>query len=147
MTFKYHGTFYQDGDTLMTLDGGAQFLDTLNDPEQGEFYFLTTKEGIVASEVWHEPVAFSFIIPYKLWSAKSLPENFNEYIGNMKFDGESFTEYFRLGAWKYNCDLSIHKMRIAALAGDASIDLEALREFEEEVRKYNGEGPRPVFTN
>lgn len=145
----YHGTFLQTPDGVVTREG-IHMIDTLNDPANvGSYFFLVlpdTKQ--VASEFVRDPREFAYVLPYELHSLEELPDDFNDYIGKYQYvEGEGFSEYFCLPSWKYNCELSIRELKMEAALGADWVNVEALRKFEEEVRAYNGEGPRPVFVN
>lgn len=144
----YHGTFLQDPEQGLTTREGVHMLDTLNDPERvGKYFFLVlpdTKQ--VASEWVKDPREFAYIFPYELHSLNELPEDFNKYIGVYEYTEEGgFKEYFCLKSWKYNCELSIRELKMEAVLGADWVDIEAVRKFEEEVRKYDGTGIRPVL--
>ena len=143
----FHGVFLQDKDGLMTRDG-VPLLDTIT-METGKYFFLVlpdTKQ--IASEWVRDPREFSYVVPYELHSLDELPENFNKMIGRWTYTPEDgFNEWFDVGAWKYNCELSIREMKMELATGADWINVEALRRFEEEVRVYKGEGARPVFAN
>lgn len=145
----YHGTFLQTPEGVVTREGD-HMIETLNCPnEVGTYFFLVlpdTKQ--VASAAVKDPREFAYVLPYELHSLEELPEGFDSMIGTWEYTEEGgFKEYFCLPSWKYNCELSIKELKMEAATGADWVDVEAVRRFEEEVRNYKGEGPRPVFLN
>lgn len=144
----YHGTFLQTPDGLVT-EHGIRMLDTLDNPDKvgSKFFLVLPDTKKVASEWVKDPREFSYIVPYELHSLDELPEDFNKYIGTYEYTEEGgFKEYFCLKSWKYNCELSIRELKMEAILGADWVDIGAVRKFEEEVRKYDGTGERPVLT-
>lgn len=144
----YHGTFLQTTEGVTTREG-VHMIDTLDCPENvGKFFFLTIPEtNQIASEFVTDPREFAYVRPYSLYSLDELPEGFNKMIARHTYTEEGgFDEFFDLEVWKYNCELSIRELKMEALLGADWVDINAVRQFEEAVRAYDGTGERPVLS-